>query len=170
VRVVGLMAMAPPFNAVAAGACAGAAVPRVAVEGPVRAERGAELSPSSGCSKGESERGGCRGVTDRGVRGKAPRRAAVPAGGPPGSGSCWGAAWPARSVSEARSWWRCGAASEGGYRVHRWAGRGVPSSSGRGEGAFCGVLGAVVLGGFSSLLRIALKIFFLHLPFAFAVF
>jgi len=50
-----------------------------------------------------------RGVTERGVLGKAPRRAAVPAGGPPGTmsepggGSCLGAAWPAGSVSEAKS-------------------------------------------------------------------
>ena len=58
VRVVGLMATAPPFNAVVAGGCAGAAVPWVAVEGPVAAEGGAELLPSFGCSKGESDRGG----------------------------------------------------------------------------------------------------------------
>ena len=66
-RAAGLMAMAPHFNAVAAGACAGAAVPRVAVEGPVRAERGAERSPNSGCSKRESDRGG---VTDQWVLGQ----------------------------------------------------------------------------------------------------
>jgi len=52
-----------------------------------------------------------------------------------------------------------------GYRVRQWAGRGVPASSGRGEGAFRGVLGAVVSGRFSSLLLIALKIVFLHLLF-----
>jgi len=190
VQVVGLMATAPPFNGVAAGGRAGAAVPRVAVEGPVRAEGGAEPSPNSGCSKGESDRGGGGYGRDRpGGPGERPQE---------GSSACRGAAGHrvgagrrellgsslasrVRVGGEERR--GCGAASEppagaarscaecsGSYRVRRRAGRGVPASCGRGEGAFRGVLGAVVLGRFSSLLRIALKIFFLRLPFPFAVF
>jgi len=67
--------------------------------------------------------------------GKAPGRAAVPAGGLLGTASevtSGGGAAPRRS--------------------RRRVGRGVPAGSGRGGGAFRGVLGAVVSGRFSSLL------------------
>jgi len=117
-------------------------------------------------------------VTDRGVLGKPPggqqcvpggrrapcrSRAAGAAGGQPGRlGPCRrrgavgvrrriGAA--GRSCPELRGCAGC----SGGYRVRRRAGRGVPASSGRGEGAFCGTLGAVVLGRFSSLFVSLLK-------------
>jgi len=53
VRAAGLMATAPP----SAGGGPGAAVPRVAVEGPVPAEGGAEPWPGCGCREGEAERG-----------------------------------------------------------------------------------------------------------------
>jgi len=74
----------------------------------------------------------------------------VPAGGLP------------RTASEPRGCSGC----TGGYWVRWRAGCGVPARSGRGEGAFRGVLGAVVLGCFSSILHIAFKIFFLRLHFS----
>jgi len=85
VQAAGLMATAPPFNAVAAGGCAGTAVPRVAAEGPVRAERGLEPSPSSSCCKRESEREGVGRGGDRPAGlGESPQEGSSACGGPAG--------------------------------------------------------------------------------------